>query len=147
MILTDYYRMQELKPIKSHRLDCTASTGNYEPFEVIAQRARNKRFFVYYTDVPDSFIEDAKRGADKALTNGKSISSIFVPDLNNPLYGYGDTKGTDDALLFLFGDGYTTLDIFVARGYKNNVKGLFNLFLDGELGDEIEELRKAAKTI
>src|SRR5574344_127242 len=106
MILTDYYRMQELKPIKSHRLDCIASTGNYEPFEVIAQRARNKRFFVYYTDVPDSFIEDAKRGADKALTNGKSISSIFVPDLNNPLYGYGDTKGTDDALLFLFGDGY-----------------------------------------
>jgi|WetSurMetagenome_2_1015567.scaffolds.fasta_scaffold08895_8 hypothetical protein len=147
MKLTDYYKMQELKVIKSHRFDCVASTGNYEPFELIAQKARNKSFFVYYGNVPEGFVEDAKRGADKAITNGKNISSVYVPDLDNSLYGYGDTKNTDDALLFLFSDDYKQLEIFVARGLKNNVKGLYTLFIDGELDEEIDLLRKAAKQI
>ena len=48
MIITDYYKMQELKPLKSHRFDCVASTGEYDPFGVIAQKSRDKRFFFYY---------------------------------------------------------------------------------------------------
>lgn len=147
MILTDYYLMKEIKVLKSHRLDCVASTCGYLPFETIAQRARDKRFFLYYNGVPDTFSVNAKRKADQAITNGDNISSVFTPDLENPLFGYGDTKGTKDALLFLFSPDYKQLEVFVARGYKNNVKGLFNLFLDGELVDEIEELKKHAKNI
>jgi hypothetical protein len=142
MILTDYYMMQEIKVLKSHRLDCIASTGEYLPFESIAQRARDKRFFLYYNGVPDTFSMDAKRKADRAITNGDNISSVFIPDLENQLQGYGDTKGTNDALLFLFSRDYKQLEIFIARGYKNDVKGLFDLFADGELDADIEALRE-----
>lgn len=148
MIITDYYLMKELKVIKSHRLDCVASTDSYPPFEYIAQRSRCKRFFLYYNGVPDTFSMNAQRKADRAITNGNSISSVFIPDLENPLLGYGDTQGTNDALLFQFSPDYKQLEIFVARGYKNNVKGLFNLFSDGELSDEIEQIKaKVTKSV
>jgi hypothetical protein len=146
MILTDYYLMQELKVIKSHRFDCAASTGEYEPFELMAQRSRVKRFFFYYNGIPDTFSANAQRQADRAITNGDNISSVFIPDLNNPLKGYGDTKGTNDGLLFLFTEDYKQVEVFVARGYKNNIKNLCNLFLDGELDDEMNALRQRASS-
>ncbi len=145
MILTDYYKMQELKPLKSHRFDCVASTGEYEPFELIAQRAKVKRLFFYYTELPEGFSSNAQRKADRTITNGTNISSVFIPDLENPLKGYGDTKGTNDGLLFLFSEDYRQLEVFVARGYKNNIKNLCNLFLDGELEAEINILRERAR--
>ncbi len=145
MILTDYYKMQEIKPLKSHRFDCVASTGEYEPFELIAQRAKVKRLFFYYNGVPDTFSANAQRKADRAITNGDNISSVYIPDLENPLRGYGDAKGTNDGLLFLFSEDYKQLEVFVARGYKNNIKNLCNLFLDGELDGEINTLRERAK--
>jgi hypothetical protein len=146
MILTDYYLMQELKVLKSHRFDCVASTGEYEPFETIAQRSRVKRFFFYYNGIPDTFSAEAQRKADRAITNGDNISSVFIPDLNNPLKGYGDTKGTNDGLLLLFTEDYKQVEVFVARGYKNNIKNLCNLFLDGELDDEMNALRQRASS-
>jgi hypothetical protein len=43
--LTDYYRMQEIKILKSHRYDCTASTGSYPSFEAIANSSKVERFY------------------------------------------------------------------------------------------------------
>lgn len=144
MILTDFYKMQELKSLKSHRFDCVASTGGYMPFEEIANRAKAGRFFFYYTNVPDAFTARAQRKTDKAITNGHNISSVYIPDLTEPLKGYGDVRGTCDGLLFQFSEDYKQLEIFVARGYKHNIKNLFNLYLDGELDNELEALRKRA---
>lgn len=145
MILTDYYKCAEIKKVTSHRYDCTASTNSYEPFEVIAKRAKVKRFFFYLGDVPEQFNAHAKRKADRALTNGKNLSSLYVPDLNTPLWGYGDARGTKDALLFKFNESEEEVEIFVARGQKHNSRQLFNLFADGELDSEIEELRHRAQ--
>ena len=147
MILTDYYKLQVLKVMKSHRFDCTASTGEYPLFEEIAKRARSGRFYCYYNGVPDTFSANAKRKADRAFTNKDNISSVFITDLANPLNGCGDVKGTNDGLLFLFSDDYSTVEWFVARGYKNNIKNLFNMFADGELEDELNCLRERAKPI
>lgn len=146
MKLTDYYKMAKLPNCKSKlRFDCVASTGGYEPFEEKAQRGRDKRFKFYYGGTPDTFTANAQRKADRAITDGESISSVFTPDLDNPLMGYGDTKGTNDALLFLFSEDYRQIEIFVARGLKNHSKGLFALYADGELSEEIEQLRAQAK--
>lgn len=145
MILTDYYKMREIKVLKSHRFDCVASTGEYEPFEAIAQRAKVKRLFFYYNDVPDTFSANAKRRTDRIITNGDNISSVFIPDVKTPCKGYGDTRGTNDGLLFLFSDDCKEMEVFVARGYRNNIKNLYSLFLDGELDEEIDELRRRAK--
>ena len=145
MKLTDYYLMQEIRVVKSHRFDCTASTGGYQPFEAIANTSRDKRFHCYYGDVPDTFKAKAQRKADKALTNGDNISSVYIPDLDDYLFGYGDTAHTNDALLFVFSEDYKRLEIFVARGLKNNQRLLFDLLVDGELDDDIDCLRKQAK--
>ncbi len=145
MILTDYYKMREIRECKSHRFDCVASTGEYEPFERIAQRSKVNRFFFYYNGVPDTFSMNAQRKADRVITNCESISSVYVPELETPLRGYGDTKNTNDCLLFLFSEDYKQIEVFVARGYKHDSKGLYYSFADGERDGEMEILRKRAK--
>lgn len=146
MILSGYYKMVEIKRIKSHRYDCVASTGNYEPFEKIAKCAKKERFYCYYNGVPDTFNANAQRKADCAITsNGGNISSVFVPAFASPLFGYGDTKGTNDALLFVFSENYEQIEIFVARGHKHQVKQLFSYLKDGGLNGEMDKLRKGAK--
>ena len=144
MILTDYYKLEELRQLKSHRFDTVASTGGYPPFEAIAARSKGGRFYCYYNGVPDTFNSKAQRKADRAITCTKNISSVFIPDLSNPLMGYGDVRGTADALLFLFSEDYTGLEILVARGYRNNSRNLYNLLADGGLDDEIAILRQRA---
>lgn len=146
MKLTDYYKMAKLPNQKSKlRIDCITSTGGYEQFEQMARDSRDGRFKCYYTHTPDTFSANARRKADMAITNSKNISSIYIPDLDTPLLGYGDVKGTNDALLFLFSDDYRGMEIFIARGLKNHQKGLFTLFVDGELDNEMELLRQQAK--
>jgi phosphoenolpyruvate synthase/pyruvate phosphate dikinase len=66
-----------------------------------------------------------------------------VPDVTR-LLGYGDVKGTKDALLFVSNEDYTWMYVFVARGQKSNKTALYNLLADGELDEEIEELIKRA---
>ncbi len=141
MILTDYYKMRVLKVRKSHRFDCVASTGEYEPFEMRASRAREKRFYCYYNGVPDTFSVEAQRKAERALTDGHNITSVYIPDIEQPLKGYGDMVGTNDGLLLLFSSDYNELEIFVARGYKNDIKALCSMFLDGEIDGEVEAMR------
>ena len=103
MKLTDYYKMAKLPTCKSKlRFDCVNSTGGYEPFEERAQRGRDKRFKFYYGGTPDTFSADAQRKADRVITDTTNISSVYTPDLDNPLLGYGDVAHTNDALLFLF---------------------------------------------
>jgi hypothetical protein len=144
MILTDYYKMAKLPEVKSKlRIDCTASTKSYPEFETM--RNKKEALFFFFGDVPDSFSGNAKRKADKALTKTKSISSIYVPDIQKK-YAFGDMVGTLDALLFIFNNDYSEIEIFIARGQKNNVRQLYNLFSDGELNNEIEQLRKTAVT-
>ena len=146
MKLTDYYKMAKLPTCKSKlRFDCITSTGGYEPFEERAQRGRDKRSKFYYGGTPDTFSADAQRKADRVITDTTNISSVYTPDLDNPLLGYGDVAHTNDALLFLFSEDYREIEIFVARGLKNHQKGLFSLFADGELADEVEQLRQLAK--
>jgi len=144
MILTDYYKFVHLPDCKSPtRMDCTASTQNYPEFENL----RNKRMelFIHFGNVPDNFIVDVKRKADKAITKGKNISSVFIPDVTLP-FAFGDVKGTTDAILIVFNVDYTTLEIFVARGQKNNRLNLWQMLSGGEFDSEISKLKMAAVT-
>jgi hypothetical protein len=146
MILTDYYKAEKLPESKSKlRYDVTQSTGNYEPFETIMSNKKGEQFF-YYGDVPATFNGHVKRQAEKCITKGKNISSVFVPDVTL-LFAYGDVNGTLDAILISFNDTYTIIEIFVARGQRNNKKSLYQLLCDGELQNEIEILRKNAKQL
>jgi hypothetical protein len=143
MILDSLYILSK-QGIAKTRFDVNLCTGDYEVFEMM-RNPKGKLFF-YYTDVPDNFRANIKRRTDKSITNrsGRNVSSVFVPDLTLP-FAYGDVKGTNDAILFLFNDEQAVIELFIAKGKRNNRVGLFQLLMDGQLQNEMEALRKLSK--
>ena len=144
MILTDYYKFEHLIDCKSAtRRDCTVSTQTYPDFECL--RNRHGELFVHFGDVPLQFGGDVRKKADKAITKTKNISSVYVPDVAINA-AVGDVRGTQDCILILNTPDYSTIEIFVARGYKNHRLNIWQNFIAGEYDFEVENLRKSAKS-
>jgi hypothetical protein len=144
MILTDRYKFEKKPGTKSKlRIDCTASTKSYPEFEGMRNKAGD--LFVYWGDVPDGFGGNVHRKADKAITKVKNISSVYVPDVTTGK-SHGDVRGTQDAILIIFNRDQTQIEIFVARGYKNNRVAVYQMLADGELDDEVDALRSKSVT-
>ncbi len=152
MILTDYYKFERLAAAKSKtRVDCTASSVSYPPFESLTNK--KGELFVYVGD--NTHTAAGQKGkSDLAITHTKHISSVYRPDIESGL-GWGDVNGTSDALLFVFTDfpinngelaSGAKVEIFVARGKRSDRQNLYNLFADGELNCDIERLRQNAKS-
>ena len=152
MILTDYYCFEHKADTKSKtRIDCVTSTESYPQFEEITNKAGE--LFLYMGD--NTYTEAGKKQkSDLALSHTKHISSIYRPDLSNG-FAYGDVKGTADAIIIVFHDFSITdgrisdgarVEIFIARGYRNDRGNLYTMLLDGELNEEMEFLRNKAKT-
>ncbi|MGM9804792.1 MAG: hypothetical protein ACI308_11530 [Muribaculaceae bacterium] len=163
-ILTDYYRFERVATKSKSRLDCTASTQSYQPFEekratkpIKASECRDATMIgdlvAYFVDVPLHFGGNVHRKADKSLTmKGKNLTSIYVPDpkLN---VAYGDVKGEADAILIVFEnfsvkDGIIQkggiLELFIARGKSKDRLPLYFIASDGALEDEMCALREQA---
>ena len=79
-------------------------------------------------------------------------SSIYNPDLELP-YWYGDMKGTADAFIFVHRDAKfvegkiqpgAIVEVFIARGQRNNREALYNAVCEGEYDDEMQGLRERA---
>ena len=114
----------------------------------MAAQSKVKRFFCYYNGVPDTFSDRARQKAERALTKSRcNISSVFIPDSNKPLLGYGDIKGTLDALLVYFSKDYRLVELFIIRDQKFNQRALYELMVAGEFNQEIQDLRNNTKTI
>ena len=164
-ILTDYYLFEKTATKSKTRLDCTLSTESYPEFEekrITKQtKATDKRdatnvgsLVAYLGDVPEQFGGNIHRKADKSITmKSKNLSSVYVPDPSS-IFAYGDVRGTADALLFVFSgmelvNGFipigAKMEIYVARGKSKDRVPLYNLLADGELDDEMKELRTKAK--
>jgi hypothetical protein len=150
MILTEYYSFKRLSDAKC-RLDAIASTGDYDLFESLLI---NRKVFnigglsLNLVQRPDKW--NGKK-TDFALTKGSNnITSIKRPDLNSP-FGYGDIRGTQDGCILVFNPdfketGINSIEIFIARGCRNDTNSLWDLFTDGELNHEVEALRKRSVT-
>lgn len=154
MILTDYYRFEKLLDQKSKmRIDCTASTESYNPLEMM--RNKQGELFLYLGDNTHTKA-GLERKADLALSKTTHISSIYNPDIEKSFW-YGDMKGTADAFLFIHSDfslvegriqAGAVIELFVARGQRNNRGQLYNLLSDGELNEEINTLKnKVTKSV
>jgi len=144
MILTDYYKFEKVPGGKSKlRIDCTASTKSYPEFE--GMRNKHGKLFVYWGDVPDGFGGNVHRKADKAITKERNISSVYVPDVTSGK-AHGDVRETEDAILIIFNSDQTQIEIFIARGYKNNRVAVWQMLEDGELDDEVDALRSKSVT-
>lgn len=145
MILTDYYRAENLPGNAKTRYDITDSTRSYEPFET---KLKNKKggLSYYFGDIPTAFKFARKDPPDKAITRGENISSVFVPD---PVlsFAFGDINHTSDAILIIYSDNWQVIEIFIARGMRNNKRGLYTLLCDKQLDHEIESLRNQAEKL
>lgn len=150
MILTDYYRFRKLSGQKSKtRIDCMASTFSYEMLEFM--RNKDGQLYLYVGD--NTYTKTVReRKADLALSKTSHISSIYAPDLSLPYY-YGDFNHTEDAALFVFKNVSfinggilpdAEIEIFIARGQRQNRTSLYNLLCDGELNADIAQLRTNA---
>ena len=147
MILTDYYKAVKMTDAES-RYDVTNSTQSYEPFESLLI---NKRKFnigglsFNYVLRPATFKGIDGRRPDMAITKGNvSISSVYVPDLLKKLLAHGNINGTNDALIFVFSADMQIIELFIARGYKNDETALYQMVKAGELDAEMEALRAIA---
>jgi hypothetical protein len=150
MILTDYYKGQRLTEAQS-RFDVTASTGEYDLFEILL--INKLKFNVgglsfNYVPRPDRW---TGKKTDYAITKGShNITSVKRPDVETP-FAYGDINGTNDGCIIVYNPdfkeiGINTIEIFIARGCRNDSNSLWDLFTDGELTDEVETLRRKAVT-
>ena len=114
----------------------------------------NKRGFnvgglsFYCGERPDRW---KKKNADLAISKGShNITSLTRPDLNKN-YAFGDINGTNDACIIIFNfdfkeSGITSIEIFIARGLRNDLNSLLDLLIDEELKSEMEILRLKAVT-
>lgn len=143
MILDSYYHY--FKDPESHsktRFDLLDYANEYEPLNHLLKRTGEN---VIYFGL-NTFVKDSKRKADMAITQaGKNISSVYVPDLNKPHFGYGDCRNTQDGLLFLIQEN--SIEIFIAKGQKNQISALYQMFENGDLDNEIQELKSKAEII
>jgi hypothetical protein len=144
MIFTDYIKAENLPGNPKTRYDVTASTKNYLPFEIRLQNKKGGRQFFYFGDTPCYFKFASKERPDKCISRNGNISSVFIPDLAAPL-GYGDVYHTQDAIIILFSNEWKTIEIFIARGQRNNKMALYWIICSQELQDEFEMLRRDAK--
>lgn len=150
MILTDYYKGQKLTEAKS-RCDITASTGEYDLFEsLLINKTRFNVGGLSFNCVsrPDRW---KRKNASLAISKGShNITSLIRPDITLN-YAFGDINGTSDGCIIVFNPdfkekGILTIEIFIARGTKNDVNGLWDLLIDGDLNPEMEIMRKKAVT-
>ena len=150
MILTDYYKAEKLT-VAQCRYDITISTNSYELFEnlLINKRKFNVGGLSFnYVDRPATFNGNQNRLAEKAITKGNcNVSSVYVPNVENHLIAYGDINNTNDALILVFSQDYSTIEVFIARGYKNDCMALYQQFIANEFEHEIEVLKAKSKEV
>jgi hypothetical protein len=149
MLITDYLKYKHPENIKAKtRFELVASSQTYELFENSRDVKGVKR--IYYTDIqPGKIKANTKRTATKMIADykGNHMSSVYVLNFETNLFAYGDVKNTTDLILFLFNTDYTEIEIFICRSKKNDFNGLFTLFTDNKLINDIEYFRNNAKGV
>lgn len=144
-VITEAYRLGRGYAISPSRYDTIKQAGRYQPLEQ-HKSSRDIAPFVYLTKVPRGWSNHAKDNAEYTLNNGKSnVSSIYIPEpLRYPNVGFGDMKGTNDALIIHLSEDCNTLSIMVARGQKLNARAVYEAYIRGELNHDIHQLEEQA---
>ena len=162
-----YYRFialpEEIK--KAHnirskmRLDCIQFTGDYSGLNALVNH--KKQMFVYKTPARDFVSAHPKRIAEWSLTKSSlNITSLYNEDMDYPelFYGYPNgrrklSNGSEnpfypyrsDAYLFISDKEVEDLEMLILPEQRNIISSWYQMLIDGELDEEIKQLRAEAK--
>lgn len=166
MIITDFYRFEKVGMVTKSRLDCVASTHNYQKLELAraikAQRQTEHREQTEVGDLwinwtkPEDFVDSSrKRIADRSIGNRLGhVSSLYkLTEQDGVSLAYGDVWGTNDVILFLYQVPEVSgrvqheawVEVYIIRGRANEQATIAQLFADGEFDDEIEQIKAQAQ--
>jgi len=133
--------------------DCTKKSkyileqfsGTYEPLHVEAKRSGEIVLYVSNKPTRPRFDGRINPSLELSGAGGLHISGLFIPDPNRPDIGYGDVKGTNDALLWILTE--CQIELFVFKGKKPVINNLFSMLFDNDtdLEAEMEACRQKAK--
>jgi hypothetical protein len=149
-IFTEYYRGVQLSFDSITRYDIDLRKGVYPVFEanLVNKRKFNIGGLSFRYMSYDHSKAHTERVPDMCLKRDAfHISGVYVTDILNSKIAYGDVHTTNDAIILLISEDSRTIEIFIARGKKNDVKLLFSAVKNGELNNEMESLRLEAVNI
>lgn len=167
--ITAYYRFEvlaeeirTLNGIRSaNRLDCTAAYNSTTHGLLPLFQRKSGMLFLYLVPAKEMVKADSKRRATYALGDGKqNLSSLYFenPECSRFCYGHPNGKellkdGTPnptlpykhDALLMVCDWQQQIVEVLVIKDGKPLIENLYNLLIDGELEEELIQLRQSAK--
>ena len=162
--------IRKLNGIRSkERLDCIGYTNHNDNHRGLSCLFNHKKqFFLYKTPARNFVDADSKRVAEWSLIgrssiNGSSInlSSLYQEDLEYPLYAYGYPNSKrelsngsvnpfyayrHDGYLFVMNRDLSEVELFIIHDGRNLISSYYQLMIDGELDEEIQQLRKNSRT-
>ena len=139
------------------RLDCTryADDAGYKGLQPFINR--KGQLFFYLTPARQFVTGQAKRIAEWSLTQSSlNLTSLYIEDFDNPEYAFGYpnrykklSNGTQnplyeyrsDAYLFILDTYIRQVEMIVVPEQRNMISNWYQLLLDGELDDDIQNLR------
>lgn len=139
------------------RFDCIKFQSNGLEHPLLPSVKKSGMLFLYLLNAESLINTHWKRKAEVLLNDGKNnISSLFFEDLEKPAfaYGYPNPKARlsnqepnpyfsirNHAYLFIIGNDFSKIEMLVFPGCRHQVKGYFNLLLDGNFDEMLEECR------
>ncbi len=137
-----YYKFQKIDISKSKsRRDLVFFSEYYNP---IHHQNKNGDSWVYLSTRPDYIKAKKERKCDLGISkgDGSHISCLFFPDPDKPNIAIGDVKNTQDFILAILSENNNVIELFISKGKKNSAQGIFCLYCDNELKDEILRFRQ-----
>jgi hypothetical protein len=158
MILNEYFRFERLEnTVSKNRLDLTAWTCEIAPLFMPNDKGQS---WFYTNSKPPIKSTRAKQPSFSLTARAKwqptqdakptqHITSVYLPEIEQPEFGYGNLQGTSDALLFVLSENPKRLELFIAREKKSVEQAICNLAIeqDKELLAQMDFLRKRAERI
>jgi len=143
-IINHYFKLEkDLNKNTTYHITKYFSINEYET-ESFKPKQRNS---VYLMNDVSNIKSKGERKPIKRLTSLGHITGIFIPDLKNLSYAFGDFHKTEDLIQFLFYPDIkepATIEMFVSIGEKQNYN-LFNaMYIENAFEEDFEFCRVQA---
>lgn len=143
-----------------NRRDCTQFSGDYKGIEPFKNKKKGM-FFLSLVEQKDFVSSHTKRQAEFSLVGqGLNFSGLYFEDPENPQFAFGYPyqkpqfkNGTinpvfeyrNDLYLFITDSHYLTFEILIFKGARNLASDYFQMLINGDFDNEIEDHRNNYK--